>query len=82
MLVNAENPLRPFLWDDIQPAGSSLGLKFRLFPVSNLNMLPATFSAVTQGGFDALTVLSDAQFNSARRQISGTRGDASTSDDV
>jgi ABC-type uncharacterized transport system substrate-binding protein len=71
VLVNAENPLHPFLWDDIQPAGSSLGLKFRLFPVSNLNMLPATFSAVTQGGFDALTVLSDAQFNSARRQISG-----------
>jgi putative ABC transport system substrate-binding protein len=71
VLVNAENPLHPFLWDDIQPAGSSLGLQFRLFPVSNLNMLPATFSAVTQGGFDALTVLSDAQFNSARRQISG-----------
>ena len=71
VLVNAENPLHRFLWDDIQPAGSSLGLQFRLFPVSNLNMLPATFSAVTLGGFDALTVLSDAQFNSARRQIRG-----------
>jgi putative ABC transport system substrate-binding protein len=44
-------------------------LEFRLFAVSDLNKLPATFSTVTPDGFDALAVLSDAQFNSARRQI-------------
>jgi putative ABC transport system substrate-binding protein len=69
VLVNAENPLHRFLWDDIQPTGSALGLEFRLFAVSDLNKLPATFSTVTPDGFDALAVLSDAQFNSARRQI-------------
>jgi putative ABC transport system substrate-binding protein len=71
VLVNAENPLHRFLWDDIQPTGFALALEFRAFAVSDLGDLPATFSTVTQDGFDALTVLSDAQFNSARRQISG-----------
>src|SRR5438093_774749 len=28
VLVNAENPLHPFLWDDIQPIGPLLGLEF------------------------------------------------------
>jgi putative ABC transport system substrate-binding protein len=69
VLSNAENPLHRFLWDDIQPATSALGLELRLFAVSDLSKLPATFSAVTRDGFDALTVLSDAQFNSARGQI-------------
>ena len=71
VLVNAENPLHRFLWDDIQPTGSALGLELGVFAVSDLSKLPATFSAMTRDGFDALTVLSDAQFNSMRRQISG-----------
>jgi putative ABC transport system substrate-binding protein len=71
VLVNAENPLHRFLWDDIQPTGPALGLEFHRVAVSDLENLPATFSTMMRDGFDALTVLSDAQFNSVRRQISG-----------
>jgi putative ABC transport system substrate-binding protein len=71
VLVNAENPLHPFLWDDIQPVGPLLGLEFRLFTVSDFNELPTMFSAMTRDGFDALTLFSDAQFFSARRRIAG-----------
>ena len=69
VLGNAENPLHPFLWDDIQPIGPLLGLEFRLFTVADFNDLPAVFTTIKRDGFDALTVLSDAQFFSARRQI-------------
>jgi putative ABC transport system substrate-binding protein len=44
-------------------------LQFRLFVVSGLDNLPAVFSAMKQDGFDALTLLTDAQFFSARREI-------------
>jgi putative tryptophan/tyrosine transport system substrate-binding protein len=70
VLGNAENPLHRFLWDDLQPIGPALGLQFRLFAVSGLDKLPAAFSTIKQDGFDAMTLLSDAQFFSARRQIS------------
>jgi ABC-type uncharacterized transport system substrate-binding protein len=70
VLSNAENPLHRFLWDDLQPIGPTLGLKFRLFVVSGLDKLPAVFSTMKQDGFDAIALLSDAQFFSARRQIS------------
>src|SRR5262249_56159172 len=46
------------------------GLQFRLFVVSDLDKLPAVFSAVQQDAIDAITLLTDAQFFSARRQIS------------
>jgi putative ABC transport system substrate-binding protein len=71
VLGNAENPLHRFLWGDMQPTARALGLEFRLFAVADLNELPTAFSIMTQEGFDALTLLSDAQFFSARRQISG-----------
>ena len=70
VLGNAENPLHHFLWDDLQPVGPALGLQFRLFVVSDLDKLPAVFSAMKPDGFDAMSLLSDAQFFSARRQIS------------
>jgi putative tryptophan/tyrosine transport system substrate-binding protein len=70
VLGNAENPLHRFLWDDLQPTGPALGLQFRLLVVSDLDKLPAVFSTMKQDGFDAMTLLSDAQFFSARRQIS------------
>ena len=69
VLVNADNPLHSFLWDDIQPIGPLLRLEFRLFAVSDLNELPTIFSTITRDGFDALTLFSDAQFFSARRRI-------------
>jgi putative tryptophan/tyrosine transport system substrate-binding protein len=70
VLGNAENPLHRFLWDDLQPIGPALGLQVRLLVVSGLDELPAVFSTMKQDGFDAMTLLSDAQFFSARRQIS------------
>jgi ABC-type uncharacterized transport system substrate-binding protein len=70
VLGNAENPLHHFLWDDLQPVGPALGLQFRLFVVSGLDKLPAVFSTIKPDGFDAMSLLSDAQFFSARRQIS------------
>jgi putative tryptophan/tyrosine transport system substrate-binding protein len=70
VLSNAENPLHPFLWDDLQPIGPALRLQFRLLVVSGLHNFPAVFSTMKQDGFDAMTLLTDAQFFSARRQIS------------
>ena len=70
VLSNAENPLHPFLWDDLQPIGPAVGLQFRLLVVAGLDHLPAVFSTMKQDGFDATTPLTDAQFFSARRQIS------------
>jgi putative ABC transport system substrate-binding protein len=70
VLANDENPLHRFLWDDLQPIGPALGLQFRLFVVSDLDKLPAVFSAMHQDAIDAITLLTDAQFFSARRQVS------------
>ena len=70
VLANAENPLHRFLWDDLQPIGPALGLQFRLLVVSVLDKFPAVFATMKQDGFDAMTLLTDAQFFSARRQIS------------
>jgi putative tryptophan/tyrosine transport system substrate-binding protein len=70
VLANADNPLHRLLWDDLQPIGPALGLQFRLFVVSDLDKLPAVFSTMKQDGFDAMTLLTDAQFFSARREIS------------
>jgi ABC-type uncharacterized transport system substrate-binding protein len=69
VLVNADNPLHPFLWHDIQPIGPLLGLELRLFTISDFNEFPTIFSTVARDGFDALTLFSDAQFFSARRRI-------------
>jgi putative ABC transport system substrate-binding protein len=69
VLRNAQNPLHDFLWDDIQPIGPSLGLEFRLFTITDFNDLPTVFSNIERDGFNALTLFSDAQFFSARRQI-------------
>jgi putative ABC transport system substrate-binding protein len=69
VLVNAETALHRFLWDDIEPIGPSLGLKFRSFAVSDFSELPTVFSTIARDGFDALTLFSDAQFFSARRRI-------------
>jgi len=69
VLVNAENPLHPFLWDDIQPIGPLLGLELRRLSVSDFNELPTMFSTMARDGFNALTLFSDAQFFSARQPI-------------
>src|SRR5207253_2132438 len=52
VLVNTDNPLHPFLWDDVQPIAPLLGLEFRLFAVSDFNELPSMFSSIARDGFD------------------------------
>jgi putative tryptophan/tyrosine transport system substrate-binding protein len=70
VLGNAENPFHRLVWDDLEPIGPALGLELRLVVVSGLDKLPGVFSTMKQDGFDAITLLSNAQFFSARRQIS------------
>jgi putative ABC transport system substrate-binding protein len=69
LLGNITNPFSAFSWNEIQPAGPSLGLELRLFTISELGEFPATFSAIKENGSDALFVLSDALFNAARQEI-------------
>src|SRR5215468_2315027 len=69
VLVNTDNPLQAFLWNDIGPIAPLLGLEFRLFTLSDFNELPTMFSTMARDGFDALTLFSDAQFFAARRRI-------------
>jgi putative ABC transport system substrate-binding protein len=70
VLANAGNPLHRFLWNDLQLVGSDLALELHLLIVSGLDKLQAAFSSIDQNGLGAMTLLSDAQFFSARRQIS------------
>jgi len=69
VLGNTGNPFHRLVWDDLEPIGPALGLELRLVVVSGLDKLPTVFSTMKQDGFDALTLLTDAQFFSARRQI-------------
>jgi putative tryptophan/tyrosine transport system substrate-binding protein len=70
VLRNNGNPLHRFLWEDIEPIGPALGLDLKPVTVSDINALPTIFLAIKQDRFDAFTHLSDAQFFSARQQIS------------
>src|SRR3954454_15958947 len=69
MLGNIANPFSAFSWNEIQPAGPSLGLELRLFTISELGEFPATFAAIEGNDSDALFVLSDALFNAARQEL-------------
>ena len=55
---------------------------FALFVVSGLDKLPAVISTMKQDGFDAMTLLSDAQFFSGQAADNQPRCDASTSGNV
>jgi len=68
LLGNIANPFSAFSWNEVQPAGPSLGVELRLFTISDLGEFPATFAAIDQSR-SALFVLSDALFNAARREI-------------
>jgi putative ABC transport system substrate-binding protein len=70
VLGNGQNSLHRFLWDDLEPIGRALGLELHLFTVTDVKELPTALTAITRDGLDAMTPLTDAQFYSARRQIS------------
>jgi putative tryptophan/tyrosine transport system substrate-binding protein len=69
VLGNARNPQTALNWDDIQPRGHALGLELRLFGVGTVDDLPSTFSAIKSEHFEAVVVLSDAEFNAVRARI-------------
>ena len=69
VLGNGRNPIGQSYWQETQKAARPLGLEARLFQVEDLADLPAAFGAIAQDGTDGVVVLSDAQFNSARRTI-------------
>jgi putative tryptophan/tyrosine transport system substrate-binding protein len=68
-LANAKSPYGKILWEEAVPAARTLGLEPILFNLQELGDLPATFVEMERERADALIVLSDASFNSARRQI-------------
>ncbi len=69
VLGNARNPYGRYLWEEMQPAARALGIDLRLFMLEALDELPAAFNKMTRGDANALLVISDALFNSERRQI-------------
>src|SRR5215475_9805655 len=69
VLGNARNPQTDLNWDDIQPSGHALGLELRLFGVGAVDDLPSAFSAIKRENFEAVVVLSDAEFNAVRTRV-------------
>jgi putative ABC transport system substrate-binding protein len=69
VLGNAANPFSAFSWKEIQSAGPALDLNLRLFAIRELGELGGSFAAMERESTDSLLVLSDALFNSARREI-------------
>jgi putative ABC transport system substrate-binding protein len=68
-LANSKNPYYTLLWQETEPATRALGLEPYLFSVHELGDLPEAFADIERKGANALVVLSDALFNSVRRQI-------------
>jgi putative ABC transport system substrate-binding protein len=68
-LANAKNPYGQILWQETEPAARALDLEPMLFQMQKLGDLPATFHEMEDKDANALIIVSDALFNSARRQI-------------
>jgi putative ABC transport system substrate-binding protein len=68
-LANGKNIYNKMLWDEAEPAARALGLEPHLFSLQEASDLARTFVEMERKGANALVVLSDALFNSLRRQI-------------
>jgi putative ABC transport system substrate-binding protein len=68
-LANGKNIYNKMLWDEAEPAARALGLEPHLFNLQEASDLARTFVEMERKGANALVVLSDALFNSLRRQI-------------
>jgi hypothetical protein len=66
-LANAKNPYGQILWQETEPAARALDLEPMLFQMQKLGDLPATFHEMEDKDANALIIVSDALFNSARR---------------
>jgi ABC-type uncharacterized transport system substrate-binding protein len=68
-LANGKNIYNIFLWEETEPAARALGLEPHLFNMQEPGDLARIFMEMERKGANALVVLSDALFNSLRRQI-------------
>ncbi len=68
-LGNARNLYSQHSWDDMEPAARALGLDPHLFMAQGLGDLSEVFAAMERERANAVVILSDALFNSARLQI-------------
>jgi putative tryptophan/tyrosine transport system substrate-binding protein len=68
-LANGKNIYNKLLWEETEPAARALGLEPHLFDMQEPGDLAGTFIEMERKGANALLVLSDAMFNSLRRQI-------------
>jgi len=69
ILGNAENSYNQQLWEDTQPASGTLGLDLFAIMMSGPGELSTAFAKIAEDHADAVIVLSDATFNSVRREI-------------
>jgi putative ABC transport system substrate-binding protein len=68
-LANGKNLYDKFLWEETELAARALGLEPYLFSMQEVADLSGIFVEMERKGANALVVLSDALFNSVRRQI-------------
>jgi putative tryptophan/tyrosine transport system substrate-binding protein len=68
-LGNARNLYSQHSWDDMEPTARALGLDPHLFMAQGLGDLSEAFAAMERERANAVVILSDALFNSARLQI-------------
>jgi putative tryptophan/tyrosine transport system substrate-binding protein len=69
VLGSAANAFSRFSWEDTQPAARQMAIELRLFLVREPDELAGAFAAMQRTSTEAVIVLSDAMFNTWRRQI-------------
>jgi putative tryptophan/tyrosine transport system substrate-binding protein len=69
ILGNATNPFSQYSWEDTQPTARQLRIEAQLFMIRGPDELAGAFAAMKRTGASAVVVLSDAMFNTWRRQI-------------
>jgi putative tryptophan/tyrosine transport system substrate-binding protein len=70
VLGNRTNPISQYTWEETREASRALAIEPQLFMVREPGELDTAFGAMQRSGANAVVVLSDAIFYSARRQIS------------
>jgi putative tryptophan/tyrosine transport system substrate-binding protein len=70
VLGNRTNPISQYTWEETREASRALAIEPQLFMVREQGELDTAFGAMQRSGANAVVVLSDAIFYSARRQIS------------
>jgi putative ABC transport system substrate-binding protein len=69
ILGNGSNPGNLGQWEQLKPFGKVLGLDLLPVMVNGIDTLAASFDRITRSGVDAVAVLPDATFDTARAQV-------------